>query len=124
MKFVAPAYDKQWILGRVVEHFRQHPRRSYDSAKVMCLYRKGDDRCPVGAVIPDYLYRAGMEGYRVRDLLPVFVLPKWLTEHIDFLEALQTWHDKNRPFDEMMAELPAIARAHGLETVDVQAAIV
>lgn len=121
MKHVAPSdvIDRQWIFDRVVEHFRQHQRRSVIPYLGTCCYRHGDDRCPVGVVLPDEFYCPSMEGCRVQDLCLRFPLPEWFQTNIVFLEWLQKWHDTERTFDEMMAALPEFARDCGL-TLDGQ----
>lgn len=121
MKHVAPSdvIDQQWIFDRVVEHFRAHPRRSYDDIKKRSAYRLDEDRCPVGAVLPGEFYSEEMEGNRVYDLCERFRLPDWFKANVVLLERLQKWHDTERTFDEMMAALPEFARDCGL-TLDGQ----
>ncbi len=60
-------------------------------------------------------YDPEMEGYRIRELLKIFAMPKWFRDNLDFLEELQSIHDTQTNWDapnrmEMVLELFAAER--------------
>jgi hypothetical protein len=86
-----PVRDRQWIFDCVVHHYRAQPRRCPLAGP--CLYRLGEDRCFIGALIGPAHYDPDMEGYPVRALLKVFSMPAWFRDNIDLIEGLQNVHD-------------------------------
>lgn len=97
MKHIFPAdlvetepKTKQDIFDLVMRHYRGQPRRCPPEGQ--CLYRWGDERCFVGALI-DARWRPTMEGYSVRQLEHLFALPTWFLTHLDVIEELQAIHD-------------------------------
>jgi len=79
------------------------------------MYRDGGNRCLVGLLIDD-AYDPKMEGYRVRDLSRVFVLPEFFRDNIDFLEDLQNLHDDESNWIDgrLDAAMEALAAQRGL----------
>jgi hypothetical protein len=89
---VEPVKDRQLIFDRVVRHYRAQPRRC--PAEGSGMYRFGDDRCFIGALIDDAHYDAkGMEGYTAHDLVKLFAFPQWFKDNVSFIRDLQRLHD-------------------------------
>jgi hypothetical protein len=104
---------RQTIFDRVVFHYRHQRTRCPREGR--CFYRFADAMCFVGPFIDDAHYDLEMEGYRVRELVKAFAMPRWFRDNIDFLEELQSIHDTEANWDapdrmEMVLELFAAER--------------
>ena len=95
--------NTQQAFDIMVQHLRQQGRPSrYDATG--CRYRGPDGtKCAVGALIPDSLYRSGMEGLTIKSLViedrDVYGELCNLLDSIDLqlLEEMQTIHDHHTP---------------------------
>lgn len=95
--------NRKEIFAVVEAHLSQMLKQS--SRNGQCLYRTGNNKCAIGALIPDEMYSRMMEGRCVAELLddfPEFELflaetygqNKRLTQaDYSFLEKLQRAHD-------------------------------
>jgi hypothetical protein len=111
--------SRQGIFDRVVRHYRAQGRRC--PAVGLGAYRRGRDRCFIGALIDDALYEPRMEGMSACSLLHVFDMPEWFRESADFIEELQKLHDtkSNWPAERMDMVLELFAKERGLDMVKV-----
>lgn len=84
----------------------------------LCQYRAGTRKCAVGHLISDKLYRKGMEGMAVEDLLVYrsrFGLPRYFLREVDFLVELQNAHDRSYTLREARGRFTLVARSFGLK---------
>lgn len=114
----------QKIYDKVAKHLLTQMKQSVSADLEGCAYRgEGGTMCAIGCLIPDDLYRKGMEGKHAQ-----FVLRTWpeLNKIIgaedgrdyNFLLALQRIHDRRQP-EAWLNELTDFARAYDLEPVTV-----
>ena len=109
----------QAVFNKVVRHARKQGCRSYDKKTGSCTYRGPEGtRCFVGALIPNRLYRVGLEGWAAGNLVADF--PD-VGEYLDidgedaahFLTRLQSIHDDKDP-KEWEDEFSYFADEYGL----------
>lgn len=61
-----------------------------------CVYRAEDGKkCAAGVVIPDYVYRKGMEGKSISGVIGEFTVPAYINKNIRLLADLQDAHDES-----------------------------
>lgn len=116
----------QEIFDTVAKHLIQQGCRATVSAGSrpdsdgLCQYRgPNGTKCAVGALIPDDVYDAKMEGDTVTGLLVSFgsVLPSWMGPNLGLLRDLQMVHDHPETWEEpttLRKELFKVSRDHGL----------
>jgi hypothetical protein len=114
----------QKIFDKVAKHlFTQGKRAMLDPTREsgQCMYRGPDgSKCAVGVLIPNKLYRKGMEMRTIIGLLDdeEVVLPAWMAENRELLWALQCVHDQHEAWGSSMTmrlKLRTEAVAHGLD---------
>lgn len=114
----------QKIFDKVAAHLFAQGKRAMadpDCHSGQCMYRgPNGSKCAVGVLIPDKLYRRGMETCTINGLLDdeEFVLPAWMAENRELLWALQCVHDQHEAWGSSMAmrsKLRAVAEVHGLD---------
>ena len=114
----------QEIFNKVATHlFTQGKRAMLDPTcdSGQCVYRgPNGSKCAVGVLIPDKLYRKGMEMRTINGLLDdeEVVLPAWMAENRELLWSLQCVHDQHEAWGSSMAmrrKLKAVAEAQGLD---------
>ena len=114
--------NKQETFETVSKHLFAQGKRSYDEGQRICQYRYTDGtKCAVGCLIPDEMYKEGMEGWSVRILFNTFPEIKELlgAENIRLLENLQTAHDNQYSWSDtssMRSALTEVGLNHGLST--------
>lgn len=88
---------KQELFDRISKHLLNQNERSIEHISGACRYR-GDNglKCAVGAIIPDEKYSGHIEGVIVYSEYVISCLPVRYRgkSSIDFLNKLQTLHDK------------------------------
>jgi hypothetical protein len=117
----------QQLYEIVVKHLRKQGQKSHkvlstkDGVVVeyKCLYRDAEgNRCPVGCLIPDYLYKPEMESKLLLELLNSNLIPTGLAAelyaHRNLLLLLQDTHD-NKPIHEWEKFFRMIADDHKLK---------
>jgi hypothetical protein len=97
----------QELFDVALNQLRQQKQKSFtwdapdDMAHYTCRYHSPDGmKCPVGALIPDAVYKPEMENQRVELLVLTDLLPSELKEefvaNLELLRKLQDIHDHER----------------------------
>lgn len=110
--------NAQQIFDKVATHLIKQGKRAAikDEYGKVCMYRAPDGcKCAAGCLIPDRLYRAGMERRGVIDLSESFELPKFFSQHLGLIANLQAVHDVRRP-SRWRGALRRVAKLYGLNT--------
>ncbi len=95
--WLGPHMDKspQAVFDKIVAHLRQQNARSI-SGVGDCMYRgEGGRMCAVGCLIPDDVYRPGLEGA----LDDIEFFNGWPDETYTLLGRMQIIHDQTKPED-------------------------
>ncbi|WP_233868598.1 hypothetical protein [Paraburkholderia adhaesiva] len=130
------AMDAQALFDHIACHLImqgcacRHVSRDGD---VTCLYRDAQGRaCAIGAVLPNELYCAVLEGRSLANLIPFLrytgpqaarMLAQFMERHLGLLAPLQGIHDTHPP-SQWPDELSRHARRLGLDTAALQAALI
>lgn len=90
----------QDIFDTVTRHLFTQGKAAYNSTDG-CVYRGPDGTsCAVGCIMPDSVYRKGMEGSSINDLLQSnFKIPQWMVKNEGLLGDLQSVHDNRASTD-------------------------
>lgn len=109
---------RQETFNTVKEHLlrqnakSQCPNPEWREGDLMCAYRgEGGRRCAAGCLIPDTLYRRGMEGKTSFTLRKLF---EELGHNVELVDRLQQCHD-SVPVEDWAAKLRDIAEVEGLD---------
>lgn len=95
--------NQKEVFLKVSSHLIKQGHKSliYVGGAKQCRYRKGDDRCAIGALIPDEHYDAALEGLDVSNGKVLAVLERILgtldNKDVDLLRHLQSIHDSCPP---------------------------
>lgn len=106
--------NNQIAFSKMVGHLRRQgkPSSSYMSGQVILSAYYGDDgcKCPVGALIPESLYKKEMECANIEELLPHFSDLKKFFKNVDtnLLIAMQELHD-DKPVEIWESEFRKVA---------------
>jgi hypothetical protein len=89
----------QEIFNKVAVHLIKQGIASHDQVSG-CLYRgPNGTKCAVGAIMPDSVYRKGMETSGIGALIQNFKLPNWIIDNENLLSELQMVHDNRAATD-------------------------
>lgn len=92
---------KQEVFDTVKAHLLAQGDQAMDNGECVYWDRDHDMKCAVGCLIPEKVYREGIEGFGVREIQDFLKdycnIDTEETGMLDLLEQLQSMHDRDEP---------------------------
>lgn len=91
--------NKGWTKTKIMNQFKKYNNgtraaRATHGGTFRCTYLdENNNRCAIGAFIPDESYDAGMEGNSVCDIVEFYAIDSLLPLELEAMEELQKIHD-------------------------------